>query len=88
VRDLRDHGTELPPSVFILVLLIPQRVVEIEDALTESGAARVDTDVGACQARPPPIGLIGVLDRNVREVSTARYHPRLSAQRRSASDCG
>src|SRR5262249_5700708 len=49
--------------VFIHILLIPQRAVEIEDTLTESGAARVDTDVGACQARLPPIGLIGVFDR-------------------------
>jgi hypothetical protein len=49
-------------SVFSLVLLIPQRVVEIEDTLTESGAARVDTDIGASQARLPLIGLIGVLD--------------------------
>jgi hypothetical protein len=76
VCDLRDqhqnaiacvepslNGTELLLSVFILVLLIPQRVVEIEDTLTESGAARVDTDVGASQARLRPIGLVGVLDR-------------------------
>ena len=45
-----------------LVLLIPQRVVEIEDTLTEGGAARAYTDVGASQARLPPIGLIRVLD--------------------------
>src|SRR5262249_44219934 len=57
------NGTELSPSVFRRILLIPQRVVEIEDTLTESGVARVDTNVGAGQARLAPIGLIGVLDR-------------------------
>src|SRR6516225_6297956 len=50
-------------SVSNLILLIPQRVVEIDDTLAESGVARVDTDVGTCQARLPPIGLVGVLDR-------------------------
>ena len=50
-------------SVFSLVLLIPQRVVEIEDTLTKRGAARVYTNVGASQARLPPIRLVGVLDR-------------------------
>ena len=60
--ELGLNGTELALSVFIHVLLTPQRVVEIEDTLTESGAARVDTDVGACQARLPPIVLIGGLD--------------------------
>ena len=50
-------------SVFSLVLLIPQRVVEIEDTLPKSEAARVYTNVGASQTRLPPIGLIGVLDR-------------------------
>ena len=51
--ELGLNGTELPLSVFIHVLLIPQRVVEIEDTLTESGVARVDTNVGAGQARLP-----------------------------------
>jgi MFS family permease len=72
--ELGLNGTELPPSVFILVLLIPEGVVEIEDTLTESRAARVDTDVGACQARLPPIGLIGVLDR----IGAATAHQKCS----------
>jgi hypothetical protein len=51
-----------PPSAFKLVLLVPQGVVEIGDTLTENGAARVDTDIGAGQSRLRPSGLIGALD--------------------------
>src|SRR6516165_9781388 len=50
-------------SVVSLLLLIPHRVVEIEDTLTECGAARVDPDLGASQTRLSPRGLIGVLAR-------------------------
>jgi hypothetical protein len=47
------------PSAFRDVLLVPQRVIEVEDALTESGAARGDAHVGASQSRLGPIVLVG-----------------------------
>src|ERR1700730_12198328 len=51
-----------PPSALRLVLLVPQRVVEIEDTLTEGAAARGDADIGTGQTRLLPSGLIGALD--------------------------
>ena len=46
---------------FPRVLLIPQGVVEIEDASIEGGAAWVETHIGTGETRSRPIGRLVVL---------------------------
>jgi hypothetical protein len=45
-----------------LVLLVPQGLGQIEQALTQSGAAGVDTHISTRRARLRPKGLIVTLD--------------------------
>ncbi|MGC2204242.1 MAG: hypothetical protein WA633_29375 [Stellaceae bacterium] len=54
-------------SAFRLVLFVPQGVVEIEDTLTESGAARVDTQIGTRELGLRPIILMGAHGATRRE---------------------
>jgi len=49
-------------SALDLVLLIPERAVEIKDTLVERTAARGNADISARQTRLRPGGLIGALN--------------------------
>jgi hypothetical protein len=50
------------PSALELVLLVPQRVVEVEDTLIERAAAGIETHIGAGETRLPSIILLGARD--------------------------
>src|SRR5437879_7759052 len=51
-----------PPSAFKLVLLVPQRVIEIDDTLIKGATARVEAHISAGQTRLCPISLIGAFE--------------------------
>jgi site-specific recombinase XerD len=49
-------------SALSFILLIPQGVVEIDDALIKDSATRVNTHIGTCETRLRPVVLMGADD--------------------------
>ena len=60
VRGGSGHDAPMRRSAFRDVLIVPQRVVEIENALAKRSAARIEAYIGASEPGMLPIALVRV----------------------------